>query len=406
MPIQAASSNVAPNYQAGLQNAIETTEEAQGAHEEATKASQEAFTQAAEALGTPEDLSKTLKTSDQRLQELNIQGDAYRQAIESGKVDPRRYFHNMSVTSRISAGIGTLLSGLGQGLTGGGPNMAMQAMNAAMDRDVEAQKNDQSKMMNLYKMNREAYGNEMQAKLQTKNQMLASAEMQTKAAMANAQGADAQARLAPALLGFQQQQAMNNWMISRSQGVAGGTEQAHLNDMGTMQRLNPELYKDMQGKYLPSVGTSATPLSEKDRDAARTYDELGNSINKAINFTKTVGTTLPFTAKNDEANAIRQDLVTGFQHLHNLNRLSDVDLKLNMSNLSSPGAFRSQGALAQFNQLLTENNNKKQTLYNQLGIKPFQKAASDQTAVAWAKANPNDPRSALIMQRAAAAGVQ
>jgi hypothetical protein len=278
----------------------------------------------------------------------------------------------------------------------------MKFMNTAIERDIEDQKNDQSKTMNLYKMNLQAYGDAAQAKLMTQNQLMSIAEMKAKEGMATATNADAQARLVPLVQTIQQQKEMNNWMMSRGQGVSGGTEQSHVNDMKTMLRLNPELYKNMQERYIPGRGTTEKPVTENDKQALVAFDELNHNIKDALEFAKTQGSTVPGTVANAKADAIRQALVTGFQKLHNLNRLSDVDLKLNMENLSSPGAFRTQAAVAQFQQLQKENDDKKGSIYSALGFHPFKETPRPEVIQTWAQQqlakNPNDPKALELMK--------
>lgn len=92
------------------------------------------------------------------------------QAFAQSKIDPNRFVHNMSTASKISTGIGLLLGGIGSGLTGQ-PNAAAAMLQRNIDNDIDAQKNDQSNKMNLWKMNRDAYGNDLQANLATQNQL-------------------------------------------------------------------------------------------------------------------------------------------------------------------------------------------------------------------------------------------
>lgn len=63
---------------------------------------------------------------------------ALQQAAESAKIDPQRYINNLGVGQKTLTAIGIALSGLGAGLTGQ-PNMAMQAVQANIDRDIQAQ---------------------------------------------------------------------------------------------------------------------------------------------------------------------------------------------------------------------------------------------------------------------------
>lgn len=61
------------------------------------------------------------------------------QGILSDRIDPNRIWNNASVGAKVTAGIGILLSGIGQGLAGG-PNLALQQINRIIDLDLEAQR--------------------------------------------------------------------------------------------------------------------------------------------------------------------------------------------------------------------------------------------------------------------------
>lgn len=97
------------------------------------------------------------------------------QKVINNDIDPKRLYKNMSTGSRVVSTIGLILGGLGAGASGG-RNLAAESMQKIIDQDVEAQKSDQSKNMNLYKMNLEATKNEVEAKALTNNQLLSVAQ--------------------------------------------------------------------------------------------------------------------------------------------------------------------------------------------------------------------------------------
>lgn len=382
------SPQLAPNTTPGLEEAKGEIKSALSTQKEAARKEQKAFQEVIpkiEALTPAPELQKKFQARDDLLQ----------QSAADKTIDPNRLYKNMDTGSKIASGLAMILGGIGAGLTGG-PNLAAQQINRAIERDIDAQRNDQSKAMNLWKMNREAYRDDQQATLATQNQLLGLAKVKAMEAAAGASSAAARERLAPIILGFDQQIATNNWMRSRLSGGPQGTEQNHLNEMQVMQQIRPDLYKEMESKYIPGIGVTRTPATENDRQTLRALAVLENGVNAAIDFTQNIGTTAPLTPNNAAANAIRQDLVTGFQTLHDLKRLSDVDLKLNLSNIASPGSFLSQTALAQFKTLKDKILDKKKVEYNQMGVTPFAKAPDAAQAAAFARLNPSDPRSFQI----------
>lgn len=75
---------------------------------------------------------QTLQQEDQKLTA---------EAAENAKLveDPNRYWHNKSTASKIGSGIAVMLGALGAGLTGG-PNLALQGIEDAINKDIEAQR--------------------------------------------------------------------------------------------------------------------------------------------------------------------------------------------------------------------------------------------------------------------------
>jgi tetratricopeptide (TPR) repeat protein len=73
---------------------------------------------------------------------LNQLTDSYNKA---SAVDPNRIYKNQTTGGKIQASIALILGGLGGALQGTGRNVALDMMNQAIDRDIDAQKADLSK---------------------------------------------------------------------------------------------------------------------------------------------------------------------------------------------------------------------------------------------------------------------
>ncbi|CAN5950598.1 unnamed protein product [Sphagnum jensenii] len=144
---------------------------------------------AAESGAIQQGLNKAngLKSQNDLLNEYNQKGDALMQSYANKSIDPDRYYKNMSTGSKVAAGIGMLLSGFGAGASHQ-QNLAAQTIQGAVDRDISAQQNDQSKAMNLYKMNQEQYGNASAALAATQNQIYTGIKYKLMQAEANAKG--------------------------------------------------------------------------------------------------------------------------------------------------------------------------------------------------------------------------
>jgi len=392
--VQPETSNVAPNNAEGLETAKTALEAGAAAVGKAGEAKTEAFNQ------LNEDLAK-LPSQQDIFAKYQAKNAELEDKLKNNQIDPNRLWNNMSTGSKIRVAIGAMISGIGAGLTHT-PNMAIQFLNKAIDEDIEAQKNQQGKLMSLYQMNRQALGDDQQANLATRNQLLTTAKIQAQAIDASTLGPLAKQNLANSILQIDQQKAMNDWMLSRAGVSKPGTEQQHIADMEVMSRVNPTLYKDMQSKYIPSIGRSRIPLSDTDRKTLTGYDSLGNAITDAINFQKNEAGplgTIPGTAANAKANSIRNSIVLELNNLHGLNRLNDNEYKTYLNSVPSPGSFFSTRSLAMLGELQNQIQHHKQAEMGHLGVIPFQKTNNDQVAMTWARQNPGDPRAAEIMRR-------
>ena len=160
-----------------------------------------------------------------RRQEYMNKNAQFENALLSQKIDPDRYWKNMDTGAKITSAIALALGGIGAGLTRG-PNYALDQVNRAVNNDIASQMNDQSKTMNLWKMNREALGDDQAATLATQNNLLSVAKVKAMQAQALAQGAIAKAKVAPLILQIGQQIQQNDAMralLKMGQMPASGT---------------------------------------------------------------------------------------------------------------------------------------------------------------------------------------
>ena len=77
--------------------------------------------------------------------------------LKNWEIDPQRAFPN--AFSKIAAVIGVAMGAYAQGLSGGKlPNTALQIVNTAIDRDIDAQKTEYAKLKGLVDEKRNVYG--------------------------------------------------------------------------------------------------------------------------------------------------------------------------------------------------------------------------------------------------------
>ena len=97
--------------------------------------------------------------------------DALRADIAATKIDPQNYFQNQSNLAKVLSVISVGIGGFASGYSGGKiPNTALAQLNAAIDRDIEAQKANLStkrgalaEAQSVYGMARQKLGDDQQA---------------------------------------------------------------------------------------------------------------------------------------------------------------------------------------------------------------------------------------------------
>lgn len=141
------------------------------------------------------------------------------QDIATAKIDPNRLFANQSTGEKIMGGIGMILAGIGSGLTGQ-PNLAVQLITRAIDRDVEAQHANLENKKSIVRMNMDLLNNDSQAILMARATGLAAAS-----AMLEQQKNRMGAELAPMNIERAQGLLQSEYAKTMDQFAANGLQQ-------------------------------------------------------------------------------------------------------------------------------------------------------------------------------------
>ena len=324
---------------------------------------------------------------------------AFAQAILNGKIDPDRYVRNMDTGSRIASGIAMIISGIGSGLTGQ-PNYAIQHLEKAIDRDIDAQKSDKGDVMNLWKMNMDIYKNEQAATLAAKNQMLVGSMLKLKAAAALLPSAQAQIKAAPALAKLQEQITDNDWKIAVTTGAPGSEEEWN-QKMGQMQIKDRHIYEDLQKRTIPGVGRAKRQLSEKQLHDIGGFQSLNHGLLDALHFAKTkrtalgtrAGSLVPLTDNelHKEGTVIRNNILFQLNHLYGLSRLNETEYKAFKEQIPHPGSFFDREAVRQLETVMQQVQDKTNSTYKLLGVDKFAQSPRIKQAVEWGKQNMGSP---------------
>lgn len=247
---------------------------AMGAEQEANTAEGQAIANQAsaqaQANANAANVIMKLPTQAQLVQQNQAKNDFLAQQFANQKIDPNRLYHNMSTAGKIEAGIGMLLSGFGSGASHQ-QNMAQTVMTNAINNDISAQKNSQDQAQTLWKMNREALGNEQAANLATQNQMLEGLKYKINSAATQYQGpiAIAQAQKANALI--EQQKAINNQKLSLF-GPATQDSPDPATRVGQLQRF---------GLVTPEQATASLKEIKQAQDVTALTPKLDDAFQRA-----------------------------------------------------------------------------------------------------------------------------
>jgi len=226
-PQQQTGTNPADMLGQKQQSVLGALEAQKGFQQQLGQAESEQAKQEAQAIDQTQKKINLMQTQQDLVNQYKTKDDAFAKVLESQKIDPNRYYNNLSTGQKVAQGIALVLGGIGAGLTGG-PNQALNIVKDFIDKDIDAQKNDQSKTMNLWKMNREQLGNDMAANLATQNQLYTGLKynLMKAAAQSNSQQAIARAGMAASTIDQQiAQNRMTQSMIQIGLGNAGGQAQ-------------------------------------------------------------------------------------------------------------------------------------------------------------------------------------
>lgn len=271
-----------------------------------------------------------------QMQNLDRQIATLQKDIATQKIDPNRIWSNATTGNRVMAGVSLLLGGLSQGLSGAKTNPAMDVINNAIDRDIDAQKAELGKKQNLLSLNLAKYGRLDQAFQATKMQIMAvtqaqinqqAAKMGSKQALAAAQVATGQMDVQLAMLKNQLASAYaKDQMMNKPEGLTAKdlmkldqetrSRMVQLPNGNYMEAFNDksaEEVKKAQGKFIPIQDLANQFYVEMER---------GSVIPQGI-------TPSAFQSmRQQRAAALEQSMTVELKNLFELGALTKDDMRL------------------------------------------------------------------------------
>lgn len=210
-----------------------------------------------------EQLNQAAMIEQQRIQEeqrqlsirnqLDKAGRIYSEATEkfsSGSVDPNRFFNNLSTGDKIVGALAIAIGGIAGGMNGTGKNSAMDIIDNAINRDIEAQKTDLEKKQVYAGMKKNEY-NDLVEKLG--NETRATEMLRAQALSAS------KAKLESIMTGLKSQE-----QIANAQQAVGVIEQKRLEALGVIQKdieTNPDLIDKELDVAIAEAERTKTPVN-------------------------------------------------------------------------------------------------------------------------------------------------
>lgn len=210
---------------------------------------------------------------DARKKALDDQSAKLFDDIQTSKVDPGRFYNSLSTGSQIAAAVSIALGGLGGGVSGHGGNIALDTINKAIDRDIDAQKTDLNNKNTLLARNLEQTHNLNEAEQITRSQLLTVANAQIAKTTAQNMGQQAQAQKLQLMGSLNQKIAQQHLSMAStgmvmdlvdSRGTGQPPDQTKTAEViKRMMVLDPEKGKNLASIFLPGApgdGLASGPI--------------------------------------------------------------------------------------------------------------------------------------------------
>lgn len=314
---------------------------------------------------------------DEQAKDLELQQIAYRKQTEkldseiadlqkgiaTQKIDPNRIWTNTNTGNRVLANISLLLGGLSQGLTGGKSNPAMDVINNAIDRDIDAQKAELGKKQNLLSLNLAKYGRLDQAFQATKMQIMAvtqaqinqqAAKMGSKQALAAAQVASGQMDVQIAML---KNKLASDFAASQKLQDPKGLSFDDIMKLDEKMRevmvpIPPTAGNQFKNRFIPAVSKED---ATKIKTAYTLYQQTAPLLQR-VRVAMDKGMTLPKTAQNDIANALKSEIILLQKNLQQLGQITEADMDLVNPLIPQVGKLFDAGERAKLDLLMKRND--------------------------------------------------
>lgn len=332
---------------------------------------------------------------------IDQERQAFQDDIINKHIDPNHYVGSMDFGNKIQTAIGLALGGLGGS---GRDNPALDFLNKQIDRDIDAQKAELGKRETLLSANMKQFGNLRDATDMTRLMQSDIIQTQLKQAEAKAMDPISKARAQQQIGALQQQvgpiaQQLATRRMLMSPQAAGSI--SNMNPSSLVPAIVPKEHQEAVYKELERAQNTRqvakTALANFDKVAAQMKSAGGLGRIGTAAYSPAEATALEAelgTTVGDQEGTVRETAMHNVKNAY-LPRANDTDTRL---------ATRRQ-ELANY---MTLKSNAPRAQSFGIDLDKFASTSRDpmasltpqqQSFAKWAKANPNDPKAALVLKK-------
>ena len=246
---------------------------------------------------------------DKRVNDLEMERQAFMDDIKNGQIDPNKYWDN---NSRVMAGIGMILAGFTPSQA---PNAAVNFLEKQMEMNLKAQEKNLDSKHNLLAANMKQFGNLKEAVEMTRIMQADMVNNQLMAAAAKASNPMAKAAALKAAGELQMKYAPLVQKVASQQTLSKITQAANQDPakipamLSAVRQLDPEKAKDLEGRHIPGIGFASSMEGAKGlREMGTTVKTVNDSITRLKQIAGKTGKSLSLNDRA-EADTIRNMLI-------------------------------------------------------------------------------------------------
>lgn len=253
----------------------------------------------------------------------------------SQAIDPSRKWNSMGTGNKIIAAISIALSGMGSKWTGG-RNMALEVIDNAINRDIDAQKQNKSNKMSMYQKLIEQGKSDLEATTLLKSMYLGRTEAQMKLFASSNAGLMNSANYLNTSAAIQGQQNELKTKYSRM-----GLDQRLGNGTASFQELMTYGSPEQQKGIIPLAGSDKylKVADDNKKDVQNSISAFKNISYKIDRLNQLGASALVSKDKREEAKQTISALTGDLLKSNDMTRLSPQTIKLLEEQISDPTKF-------------------------------------------------------------------